>query len=88
MATETFIKDSTELFLMKNKVFVYSIMMKGNYSIARKGSGSRLLGAIKGGAQFLENPIVQFGTAVAAPEVYAGLQLAKKTGLLKALSSK
>jgi len=87
MATETFIKDSTELYLMKNKVFVYSIM-KGNYAVARKGSGSRLMGAIKGGAQFLDNPYVQFGTAVAAPEVYAGLQLAKKTGLLKALSSK
>ena len=25
MATETFIKDLTELYLMKNKVFVYSI---------------------------------------------------------------
>ena len=61
--------------------------MKGNYSVARKGSGSRLMGAIKGGAMMLDNPYVQFGTALAAPEVYAGLQLAKKTGLLKALKN-
>ena len=59
--------------------------MKGSYSVARKGSGSRLMGAIKGGAAILENPYVQFGTALAAPEVYAGLALAKKTGLLKAI---
>jgi hypothetical protein len=62
--------------------------MKGNYSVARKGSSSRLMGAIKGGASMLDSPYVQFGAALAAPEVYAGLQLAKKTGLLKALSSK
>ena len=59
--------------------------MKGNYSVARKGSGSRLMGAIKGGVAMLDSPYVQFGTALAAPEVYAGLQLAKKTGLLKAI---
>tara|TARA_R110000868_G_scaffold399785_2_gene673781 strand:+ start:425 stop:613 length:189 start_codon:yes stop_codon:yes gene_type:complete len=62
--------------------------MKGNYSVARKGSSSRLMGAIKGGAAILDNPLVQFGTAVAVPEVYAGLALAKQTGLLKKLSSK
>jgi len=61
--------------------------MKGSYSVAKKGSGSRLLGAIKGGASMLDSPYVQFGTALAAPEVYAGLQLAKKTGLLKALKN-
>jgi hypothetical protein len=59
--------------------------MKGNYSVAHKGSGSRLMGAIKGGAAILDSPYVQFGTALAAPEVYAGLALAKKTGLLKAI---
>lgn len=59
--------------------------MKGNYSVARKGSGSKLMGAIKGGAAVLDNPLVQFGTALAAPEVYAGLALAKQTGLLKAI---
>jgi len=60
--------------------------MKGNYSVAKKGSGSRLMGAVKGGAMLLDNPYVQFGTALAAPEVYAGMALAKKTGLLKAIS--
>ena len=60
--------------------------MKGNYSVAKKGSGSRLMGAIKGGAMMLDNPYVQFGTAIAAPEVYAGLSLAKRTGVLKAIS--
>jgi len=61
--------------------------MKGNYSVAKKGSGSKLMGAIKGGAMLLDNPYVQFGTALAAPEVYAGVALAKKTGLLKALKN-
>ena len=61
--------------------------MKGNYSVAKKGSGSRLMGAVIGSAMLLDNPLVQFGTALAAPEVYGGLQLAKKTGLLKALKN-
>jgi hypothetical protein len=61
--------------------------MKGNYSLARKGSGSRLMGAIKGGAMVLDNPLVQFGIGLASPEVAGGLALAKKSGLLKALSS-
>jgi hypothetical protein len=60
--------------------------MKGNYAVAKKGSGNRLMGAVKGGAMVLDNPLVQFGTALAAPEVYAGLRLAKETGLLKAIS--
>jgi hypothetical protein len=59
--------------------------MKGNYSVARKGSGSRLMGAIKGTAGVLDNPFVQFGTALAAPELFPGLALAKGTGLLKAI---
>jgi hypothetical protein len=62
--------------------------MKGSYSVARKGSGSRLMGAIKGGAMVLDNPLVQFGIGMAAPEVAGGLYAAKKSGLLKALSSK
>lgn len=62
--------------------------MKGNYSVARKGSGSRLMGAIKGGAMVLDNPLVQFGIGLASPEVAGGLTLAKKSGLLKALSSR
>jgi len=60
--------------------------MKGNYSVAKKGSGSRLMGAIKGGAMLLDNPLVQFGVGLTAPEVAGGLALAKKSGLLKALS--
>lgn len=61
--------------------------MKGSYSVARKGSGSRLLGAIKGGAMVLDNPLVQFGVGLAAPEVAGELALAKKSGLLKAIAS-
>jgi hypothetical protein len=57
--------------------------MKGNYMVARKGSGSRLMGAIKGG---LENPLVRFGIGVASPELglgLAGFDAVKKSGLLK-----
>ena len=57
--------------------------MKGNYSVARKGAGSRLMGAIKGG---LDNPLVRFGIGVASPEIglgLAGLDAVKKSGLLK-----
>jgi hypothetical protein len=57
--------------------------MKGNYMVARKGAGSRLMGAIKGG---LENPLVRFGIGVASPEIGLGLEAAsalKKSGLLK-----
>lgn len=63
-------------------------MMKGNYSVARKGSGNRLLGAIKAGATILDSPYVQFGTGVLAPEIYPGLVLAKESGLLKKIASK
>ena len=48
--------------------------------VARKGSGSRLMGAIKGG---LENPLVRFGIGVASPELGAGLEALNKSGLLK-----
>jgi len=51
--------------------------------VARKGSGSRLMGAIKGG---LENPLVRFGIGVASPELglgLAGFDAVKKSGLLK-----
>jgi len=57
--------------------------MKGNYMVARKGSGSRMMGAIKGG---LENPLVRFGIGVASPELglgLAGFDAVKKSGLLK-----
>jgi len=51
--------------------------------VARKGSGSRMMGAIKGG---LENPLVRFGIGVASPELglgLAGFDAVKKSGLLK-----
>ena len=57
--------------------------MKGNYMVARKGAGSRLMGAIKGG---LESPLVRFGIGVASPELglgLAGFDAVKKSGLLK-----
>lgn len=60
---------------------------KGNSMGARKGSGDRLMGAIKGAARIAESPLVQFGVALGAPEFGAGLALAKKSGLLKAIAS-
>lgn len=60
---------------------------KGSSMSARKGSGDRLMGAIKGAARIAESPLVQFGAGLAAPEVAAGLALAKKSGLLKAIAS-
>ena len=59
--------------------------MKGNYMVARKGSGSRLMGAIKGG---LESPLVRFGIGVASPELGLGLEALNKSGLLKKAMSK
>jgi len=61
---------------------------KGNMMMARKGSGDRLIGALKGGARFLENPLVQFGVGLAAPEVGLGLMAAKNSGLLKSIASR
>ena len=61
--------------------------MKGLSSGYRKGEGSRLIGAFKGAARMAENPLVQFGVGLAAPEVGAVLGLAKQTGLLKKISS-
>jgi hypothetical protein len=59
--------------------------MKGNYMVARKGAGSRLIGAIKGG---LENPLVRFGVSALSPELGAGLEALNKSGLLKKSMSK
>lgn len=64
---------------------------KGNYQpmLGKKGEyGARLLGGVKGLARIAEDPIVQFGTGVIAPELYAGLALAKETGLLKKIQGK
>jgi hypothetical protein len=60
---------------------------KGSGMSARKGSGDRLLGALKGAARVAENPLVQFGVGLGAPEVGAVLALAKGSGLLKKISS-
>jgi len=51
--------------------------------VAKKGAGSRLMGAVKGG---LENPLVRFGIGVVSPEIglgLAGFDAVKKSGLLK-----
>jgi hypothetical protein len=64
--------------------------MKGNYMMARKGVGEKLIGAAKGGARVLDNPLVQFGVGLASPEIGIGLQAAsaiRKSGLLKKISS-
>jgi hypothetical protein len=62
---------------------------KSNFTqmFGKKGDlSSRLHGGVKSMARFASDPYVQFGTAVFAPEVGAGLALAKKTGVLQKLS--
>jgi len=62
---------------------------KSNFSqmFGKKGDlSSRLHGGVKSMARFASDPYVQMGTAVFAPEVGAGLALAKKTGVLEKLS--
>ena len=59
---------------------------KGNSKFllgARKGDSSKLLGGVKGIARFAQNPLVEGGVSLLAPEIGAGLVLAKKSGLLK-----
>jgi hypothetical protein len=51
------------------------LMKKGGYS-------DKLMGAIKTGARIAEDPIVQFAAGALAPELGAGLALAKKSGFL------
>lgn len=63
---------------------------KGNMMMARKGEGSRLIGAVKGAGRLATDPVVQFGVGLVAPEVglgLAGLAAAKKSGLLKKIVS-
>jgi len=67
-------------------LLLYFIMYyKGNsMGLGKKGDySSRLMGAVKAGARIAEDPLVQFGAGLAAPEVAAGLALAKRSGLLK-----
>lgn len=62
---------------------------KNNYSqmFGKKGDlSTRLHGGIKSAAMFASDPYVQFGSAILAPEVGAGLALAKRTGFLQKLS--
>lgn len=64
---------------------------KHNYQqlLGKKGDySSKLLGGVKGLAKFAEDPIVQFGAGVLAPELYGGLALAKETGLLKKIQGR
>jgi len=59
---------------------------KGDIMMARKGEGSRLLGAIKGAGRLASDPLVQFGVGLVAPEVGVGLgalSAARKSNLLK-----
>ena len=58
---------------------------KNNFSgfLGKGGLGSKLIGAGKGLAHILDNPIVGAGLSVLAPEVGAGLATAKKYGLLE-----
>lgn len=52
-----------------------------------KGFASKLVGAGKGLARFVDNPVVQAGITALAPEVGAGLVAAKKYGLLEKLKN-
>jgi len=59
---------------------------KNNFSgFLGKGLGDKLIGAGKGLARVLDEPIVQAGISAYAPEVGAALGAAKKYGLLEKL---
>jgi hypothetical protein len=61
---------------------------KSNYSgFFSKGFGDRLIGAGKGLAGILDNPLVQGGISVLAPEVGAGLAMASKAGILQKIKN-
>lgn len=49
----------------------------------KKGFGSKLMGAVKGVAGFMDEPIVQAGITAFAPEIGLPLIAAKKYGLLE-----
>ena len=48
-----------------------------------KDLGHKILGASKGLAKILDEPVVQAGLGVVAPELGAGLGVAKRIGLLE-----
>ena len=58
---------------------------KSNYSgfFSKGGFGDRLIGAGKGLAGILDNPLVQAGVSALAPEIGAGLAVASKAGILQ-----
>lgn len=49
------------------------------------GYGDKLLGAAKGAARILDEPVVQSAVSVLAPELGMGLAAAKRSGLLEKL---
>jgi len=61
---------------------------KSNYSgFFTKGFGDKLIGAGKGLAGILENPLVQAGVSAIAPEIGAGLAVASKSGILQKIKN-
>ena len=57
---------------------------KSNYSgFFTKGFGDKLIGAGKGLAGILDNPLVQAGVSALAPEIGVGLTMASKAGILQ-----
>ena len=59
---------------------------KNNYSgFLGKGFGEKLLGAGKGLARVLDEPLVQAGITAISPEVGVALGVAKPSGLLEKL---
>ena len=60
------------------------MFLKGNQApYFSKGFGQQLIGAGKQVAGILDNPLVQAGVGVLAPEIAVGLAAAKKYGLLE-----
>ena len=50
-----------------------------------KNLSAKLMGGVKGIARVLDEPLVQSGDALIAPEVAAGLAVAKRAGILEKL---
>ena len=50
-----------------------------------KNISAKLIGGVKGLARVLDEPLVQSGVTLLAPEIGAGLAVAKKVGLLEKL---
>jgi len=61
---------------------------KNNFSgFLGKGFSDKLVGAGKGLARFLDEPLVQAGITAFAPELGAGLASAKKLGILERIKN-